>query len=79
MRLVVGRGLRLAGIGLVIGLVLSACVTRFASFLLYGTSPLDPVTFASVAALLLGVALLAAWTPARRAASVEPTVALRED
>ena len=79
VRLVVGRGLRLAGIGLVIGLVLSAGVTRFASFLLYGTSPLDPVTFASVAALLLGVALLAAWTPARRAASVEPTVALRED
>ena len=79
VRLVVGRGLRLAGIGLAIGLVLSAGVTRFASFLLYGTSPLDPVTFASVAALLLGVALLAAWTPARRAASVEPTVALRED
>ena len=79
VRLVVGRGLRLAAIGLAIGLVLSAGVTRFASFLLYGTSPLDPVTFASVAALLLGVALVAAWNPARRAAAVEPVVALRED
>jgi ABC-type antimicrobial peptide transport system permease subunit len=79
LRLVVGRGLRLAGLGLVIGLALSAAVTRFASFLLYGTSPLDPATFASVVALLLGVATLAGWGPAQRAAAVEPVVALRED
>lgn len=79
LRLVVGRGLRLAGIGLAIGLALSAGVTRFASFLLYGTSPLDPATFTAVVALLLGVALLAAWVPARRALAVEPVVALRED
>jgi predicted permease len=79
LRLVVGRGLRLAGLGLVIGLALSASVTRFASFLLYGTSPLDPATFASLVALLLGVATLAGWGPAQRAAAVEPVVALRED
>ncbi|HZO07932.1 MAG TPA: ADOP family duplicated permease [Myxococcota bacterium] len=79
VRLVAGRGLRLAGAGLAIGLVLSALVTRFASFLLYGTSPLDPATFSAVVVLLLGIALAAAWMPARRAAGVEPVVALRED
>jgi predicted permease len=79
VRLVVGRGLRLVVLGLAIGIVLAAGVTRFASFLLYGTSPLDPATFVSVVALLLGVALVAAWTPARRAAAVAPVVALRED
>ena len=79
VRLVVGRGIRLAGVGLGIGLVLSAAVTRSASFLLYGTSPLDPPTFAAVVALLLAVALLAAWSPARRAAAVEPVRALREE
>jgi predicted permease len=79
VRLVVGRGLLLAGAGLAIGLAAAIAVTRFASFLLYGTSPLDPVTFSSVVALLVGVALVAAWTPARRAARVEPVVALREE
>jgi len=79
LRLIVGRGLRLAGIGLAIGLALAAGVTRFASFLLYGTSPLDPLAFGGVAALLLGTALLAAWMPARRAAAVEPMVALRDE
>jgi predicted permease len=79
VRLVVGRGLRLAGTGLAIGLALAALVTRFASFLLYGTSPLDPATFGAVVMLLLAVAVVAAWMPARRAAAVEPVVALRED
>jgi len=79
VRLVVGRGLGLAATGLALGLVLAASVTRFASFLLYGTSPLDPATFAGVVALLAFVAFLASWNPARRAASVEPVVALRED
>jgi putative ABC transport system permease protein len=79
LRLVVGRGMRLAGVGLAIGLGLAAGVTRFASFLLYGTSPLDPLTFAGVAALLLGIAVVAAWAPARRAAGVEPMVALRDE
>lgn len=79
MRLVVGRGVKLAGAGLAIGLLASFGVTRFLSFLLYGTSPLDPATFAVVVALFAVVTLVAAWAPARRAASVEPLVALRED
>ena len=54
-------------------------VTRFLSFLLYGTSPLDPLTFAAIPALLLSVALLAAWDPARRALRIEPAACLREE
>jgi len=77
--LVVGRGLRLAGIGVAIGLALALGVTRFLSFLLYGTSPLDPLTFASISALLLSVALFAAWEPARRALRIHPAVSLREE
>jgi predicted permease len=77
--LVVGRGLRLAGAGVTIGLALAFGVTRFLAFLLYGTSPLDPLTFAAVPALLLSVAVLAAWEPARRALRVDPAVCLREE
>ena len=79
LSLVVGRGLRLAGLGLASGLVIAFGVTRFLSFLLYGISPLDPPTFASLSALLIGVAIAAAWVPARRAARLDPIVALREE
>jgi ABC-type lipoprotein release transport system permease subunit len=54
-------------------------VTRFLGFLLYGVSPLDPLTYASIAALFAAVALLAAWEPAQRALRVEPSVSLREE
>jgi ABC-type antimicrobial peptide transport system permease subunit len=77
--LVVGRGLRLAATGVAIGLVLALGVTRFLSFLLYGTSPLDPLTFAAIPALLLAVALLAAWEPARRALRIDAALCLREE
>ena len=77
--LVVGRGLRLAGTGVAIGLALAVGVTRFLSFLLYGTSPLDPLTFAAIPALLLSVAVLAAWDPARRALRIDPAACLREE
>jgi predicted permease len=77
--LVVGRALRLAGTGVAIGLSLALGVTRFLAFLLYGTSPLDAPTFAAIPALLLSVALLAAWDPARRALRVDPAVCLREE
>ena len=77
--LVVGRGLRLAGTGVAIGLAIAALVTRFLSFLLYGTSPLDPLTFAAICALLLSVAVLAAWDPARRALRIQPAACLREE
>src|SRR6185437_16185980 len=76
-RLVIGRAAKVAVIGVVIG-VLSACaLTRLMVSLLYQVQPTDPVIFASVAALVLIVALLAAYIPARRAMRVDPMIALR--
>jgi predicted permease len=77
LSLVVGKGLKLAVIGSGIGLVGALAVTRLVSRLLYGVSPTDPVTFAGVSLLLIGVAILASWMPARRAAKVDPMEALR--
>ena len=77
LRLVVGEGLRLAGLGLAVGLVASLAATRVLRGLLYGTSPTDPATFAGVSLLVLTVAFVAAYLPARRAARVDPMVALR--
>jgi putative ABC transport system permease protein len=77
--LVVGKGLRLAGLGAGLGLAVALGLTRFLSFLLYGVSAIDPLVFAGVPALLLGVAALAAWEPARRALNIDPAVSLREE
>jgi putative ABC transport system permease protein len=77
MRLVVGYGMRLSILGLVIGLVGALSLTRFISSLLYQVKASDPATFIAVALLLGAVALLACWLPARRAARVDPVVALR--
>ena len=79
LRLVVGNGLRLAAVGVAVGLLLAAAVTRSMSALLYQVSPLDPATFAVVGLLLGGVALLASFFPARVAARVDPAVALRAE
>jgi predicted permease len=76
-RLIVGRGMLLIGAGVALGLVGAFGVTRFLRTLLFGVQPHDPLTFAAVAALLVGVALLACWLPARRATKVDPLVALR--
>ena len=76
-RLVVGQGLRLAAIGAASGLIGAFAVTRVIDHLLYQVSPTDPLTFAGVAALLMVVALLACWMPARRATRVDPLTALR--
>jgi putative ABC transport system permease protein len=70
---------RMLGAGIVMGLVAAAAVGRSMSTLLFGVQPVDPLTFAAVAALLAGTAALATAIPAFRAARVDPIVALRED
>lgn len=75
--LVLRRGLHLAGTGLVLGLAAAFAATRLLTGVLYGVQPMDPATLAGVAALLLAVALLACFVPARRATAVDPVTALR--
>ena len=74
---VVGRGLFLALLGTALGLTGSLAATRVLASFLFSVSSTDPVTFAAVAMLLIGVALVASYFPARRAAKVDPMVALR--
>ena len=78
-RMILRQALVLAGGGVVVGLAGSVGLTRLMSSLLFGVSPMDPVTFASVAVALAAIALVASYLPARRAASVDPIVALRFD
>jgi putative ABC transport system permease protein len=77
VRLVVGRGLTLATMGTVAGMVLAVFTTRFLASILYGLSPNDPATFAATCTGILILSALAAYLPARRAASITPTMALR--
>jgi putative ABC transport system permease protein len=77
LRLVMSEGFRPILSGIAIGAVISAGVSRALSATLFGLSPLDPVSFAGVSLLLIAIALLATWLPARRATQVDPMVALR--
>ena len=77
LRLVVGNGMKLVAIGLVAGLAGAFWLTRYMSALLYGVKPSDPLTYVEVASVLLAVAFLATYIPARRAAQVDPVIALR--
>jgi predicted permease len=77
LRLVLGQGMRLAGAGAVLGIALALALTRYTKSLLFGVGAGDPVTFTAVTAVLIGVTLLACYVPARRAARVDPVVALR--
>ena len=77
LRLVITQGLRVAVLGVLIGLLISLASTRVLTGLLHETSATDPLTFVGVSLLLFGVALTACYIPARRAAKVDPMVALR--
>ena len=76
-RLIVGEGMRLVVLGAACGLLAALATTRLLAGLLFGVAPTDPATFAAMALLLAATGLLASSLPARRAAAVDPLVALR--
>ena len=78
-RLFVRHGLVLTGAGLVVGIGVALALTRLMATMLFGISPTDPLTFVAVSVVLGGVALVAAYLPARRASRLDPVVALRSD
>jgi putative ABC transport system permease protein len=78
-RLMVGKGLYLSAIGIAVGLLAAFLLTRVMASMLVGVKPTDPATFVAVAALFLFIAVMASWLPARRAAGLDPTTALRNE
>jgi predicted lysophospholipase L1 biosynthesis ABC-type transport system permease subunit len=78
-RMVLRQGMKLAGLGVILGWVGALALTRLLRHVLFGVSPTDPLVFTCIPVLLLAVAFLACWLPARRAARVCPMVALRDE
>ncbi len=78
-RLMVGKGIYLSAIGIAIGLLGAFALTRVLASMLVEVKPTDPITFVSVAALFMVIAILASWLPARRASGLDPTTALRQE
>jgi putative ABC transport system permease protein len=79
MRMVLGQGLLMATAGLAFGIGGAVVATRLMDAILFGVSPVDPLTYGAVGAVLLATAMLATWVPARRAARVDPVEALRAE
>jgi putative ABC transport system permease protein len=79
LTLVVGEGLRLCGLGIGLGLAVSVPLTRLLRSVLFGVSPADPPTLAAASAALVLVAVLACYIPARRAITIDPMTALRQE
>jgi putative ABC transport system permease protein len=77
--LVVGQGLRLSAAGIMVGLAAAFELTRAMTSMLVGVKATDPITFASMAVVFFAIAAIASWLPARRAAGLDPTAALREE
>jgi putative ABC transport system permease protein len=77
--LMIGEGLKLSAAGVAVGLVAAYLLTRVMSSMLVGVSATDPATFAAIVVLFFVIAAVASWLPARRAAGLEPTIALREE
>ena len=77
LRLILREGLTLSVAGLIVGLLGALALTRFLSSLVFGISPTDPITFVAVSVLLTGVAMIASYLPARRAARIDPVAALK--
>ena len=76
-RMILGQGMKLALIGVAIGLLLAFALTRLMATMLFGVEPTDVPTFAAISILLISVAVLACYLPGRRATKVEPTISLR--
>jgi putative ABC transport system permease protein len=77
--LIVGQGLRLTAVGVAAGLVAALALTRAMTTMLVGVKPTDPITFVTMAVIFFVVAGIASWIPARRAAGVDPAIALRDE
>jgi putative ABC transport system permease protein len=76
-KMILGHGMKLALIGVGVGLVFAFLLTRLMATMLFGVRPTDATTYGAISILLIGVALLACYLPGRRATKVEPTISLR--